>query len=209
MKLKRFALGALWTNCYLVWDDNGEAFAVDPGGPADEVAGFIEDNKLKLNWIILTHGHGDHIGGISDLRHKSLNGVAVHEKDADYLTSACKNFSTYTGTPVEFAKADRLLNDGDLLKIGEMEVKVIFTPGHTQGGISLLASQGEEKLLFSGDTLFARSVGRTDLPGGDEETLVQSLRKLNKLPSGLKVYPGHGPDTTIGDEKRHNPYWPG
>lgn len=208
MKLKRFALGALWTNCYLVWDGNGDAFVVDPGGPAGDVADFIEENKLRLNWIILTHGHGDHIGGISDLRDKSLNGVAVHEKDAAYLTSASKNFSSYMGEPVEFAEADRMLSDGDLLKAGKIEIKVIHTPGHTLGGISLLVSEGEEKLLLSGDTLFARSIGRTDLPGGNEDTLMQSLKKLNSLPDELRVFPGHGPDTTIGEEKRHNPYWP-
>lgn len=208
MKQKRFALGALWTNCYLVWDGSGEAIVVDPGGDAAEVADFIDDNKLRLNWIILTHGHGDHIGGVADLRSMSACGVAIHEKDAAYLTSASKNFSSYMGEPIELRAADRLLKDGDELKAGELDIKVIHTPGHTQGGISLLVSDGGEKALFSGDTLFARSVGRTDLPGGDEDTLMQSLKKLEPLPDDLMVFPGHGPSTILGEEKRYNPYWP-
>lgn len=208
MKQKRFALGALWTNCYLVWDDDGEAFVVDPGGKADEVADFIGEQKLRLNWIILTHGHGDHIGGVAGLRGICKNGVAVHEKDAEYLLSARKNFSSYSGEPVELAAADRLLRDGDELKVGKMDIKVIHTPGHTLGGISLLVSENGAKALFSGDTLFARSIGRTDLPGGDEDTLMQSLKKLEPLPDDLGVYPGHGPATVLGEEKRYNPYWP-
>lgn len=208
MKQKRFALGALWTNCYLVWDSRGDALVVDPGGRAAEVADFIDDNKLRLNWIILTHGHGDHIGGVADLRGMSANGVAIHEMDASCLTSANKNFSSYMGEPIELLAADRLLSDGDTLKAGELEIKVIHTPGHTRGGISLLVSDGAEQVLFSGDTLFARSIGRTDLPGGDEDTLMQSLKKLEPLPDGLMVFPGHGPSTVLGEEKRYNPYWP-
>lgn len=208
MQQKRFALGALWTNCYLVWDDDGEAFAVDPGGKALEVVDFIKEKNLRLNWIILTHGHGDHIGGVSDLKAMSQNGVAIHEKDASYLTNARKNFSSFTGTPVELAEADKLLRDGDALHVGKMDIKVIHTPGHTLGGISLLVSDGGEKVLFSGDTLFARSIGRSDLPGGDEDTLLQSLKKLEPLPDEIGVFPGHGPATTLGDEKQYNPYWP-
>lgn len=208
MQQKRYALGALWTNCYLVWDDDGEAFVVDPGGRALEVVDFIKANSLKLNWIILTHGHGDHIGGVSDLKGLSKNGVAIHEKDAPYLTSARKNFSSFTETPVELADAEKLLRDGDELQVGKMDIKVIHTPGHTLGGISLLVSDACEKVLFSGDTLFARSIGRSDLPGGDEETLLLSLKKLEQLPDDIGVFPGHGPATTLGEEKRYNPYWP-
>lgn len=208
MKLKRFALGELWTNCYLVWDDDGEAFIVDPGAPAEEVADFVREKGLRVHWIFLTHGHGDHIGGVSDVRSMSENGVAVHEKDAPCLVSAKHNLSSYVGGAVELAAADRMLRDGDILKAGRMEIKVIHTPGHTLGGVSLLVSEGDEKILFSGDTLFARSVGRTDLPGGDEDTLMKSLEKLEPLPDEIRVFPGHGPETILGDEKRFNPYWP-
>lgn len=208
MELKRFALGALWTNCYLVWDEAGDALVVDPGGPASEVADCIMGNKLKLRWIILTHGHGDHIGGIDSIRGLSEYGVAVHEKDSAYLASADCNLSSYMGSSVELAAADRVLCDNDVLCVGQLEIKVIHTPGHTLGGISLLVSNGSGQILFSGDTLFARSIGRTDLPGGDEETLMASLKKLESLPDDLRVYPGHGPDTVLGEEKRYNPYWP-
>jgi len=208
VELKRFALGALWTNCYLVWDEKGDAFMVDPGGAAGEVAAFIKENNLKLSWIFLTHGHGDHIGGISDVRHLSENGVAVHEKDSASLTDARKNLSSYIGQPMELKAAEKLLRDGDVINIGKMEVRIIHTPGHTQGGLMLLVSDAGESILFSGDTLFARSTGRTDLPGGDEETLLMSLKKLEHLSDDLRVYPGHGPDTILGDEKRLNPYWP-
>lgn len=208
MKLKRFALGALWTNCYLVWDDNSDALMVDPGGPAAEVADFIKNNKLNLRWIILTHGHGDHIGGIAQVRGLSECGVAIHEKDSSCLTSAARNLSSHMGPAIELVAADRILHDNDVLHAGKLEARIIHTPGHTPGGIAVLVADGSEKVLFSGDTLFARSIGRTDLPGGDEEVLMASLKKLEPLPGDLRVYPGHGPDTVLGEEKLYNPYWP-
>lgn len=208
MKMKRFALGALWTNCYVVWDEKGNGIIVDPGGPAEEVEEFVKKNDLHIHWIILTHGHGDHLGGVADVRNLSEHGVAIHEEDAASLTSAKSNLSAYMGQTVEFAAADRLLTDGDELKVGSLLVKVIHTPGHTLGGIGLLVCEGSDMIYLSGDTLFARSIGRTDLPGGDEDTLLASLKKLESIPDTVKVFPGHGPETTIGEEKNYNPYWP-
>ncbi len=208
MKIKRFALGSLWTNCYMIWDSNSDGVVIDPGGPAQEVEEFIRDNDIRLHWIILTHGHGDHIGGVAELRNLSENGVAIHSEDAFCLMDANKNLSAFIGTPTELPSADKILNDGDQLKVGQLAINVIHTPGHTLGGICLLISEGEEQLLISGDTLFARSVGRSDLPGGDEETLIESLKKLNDFPDKLRVFPGHGPETTVGAEKQYNPYWP-
>lgn len=208
MNIKRFPLGTLWTNCYLIWDDSGDGFVVDPGGPAKEVEDFIRSHDIRVKWIILTHGHNDHIGGVSELRNLSENGVAVHEDDADCLTSAQKNLSTFMGAEVEVASADRLLRDGERLTVGGMTLDVIHTPGHTLGGICIVVTDGGEQILISGDTLFARSIGRSDLPGGDEDTLIESLKKLDGLPLKMRVFPGHGPETTIGAEKQYNPYWP-
>lgn len=208
MKMKRFALGALWTNCYIVWDAHGNAFVVDPGGQPDEVERFIKDNDIRLHWIILTHGHVDHIGGINGIRNFAEKGVAIHYEDADALTNANKNLSTYTGEAISVQAADRELNDGDVITVGSMTIAVIHTPGHTPGGICLFVTDGEEQILISGDTLFARSIGRSDLPGGDEAVLLESLKKLSTLPEKIKVFPGHGPETTLLAEKQHNPYWP-
>ena len=208
MKIKRFALGTLWTNCYLVWNSDGDGFVVDPGGPAEEVENFIRENDIHLHWIILTHGHSDHIGGIPDLKNISENGVAVHYEDAEALSNANKNLSAMLGSTIELSAPDKELKDNDVIKVGTMTIKVIHTPGHTRGGICLFVTDADEQFLISGDTLFARSIGRIDLPGGDEDTLIESLQKLDGFPDKLRVFPGHGPETTIGAEKMYNPYWP-
>lgn len=207
MKIKRFALGSLWTNCYLIWDSNGDGFIVDPGGPAAEVEEFIRDNDILIHWIILTHGHVDHIGGVQELRNLSENGVAIHYGDAKCLSDATKNLSSYMEEPIKIPAAERELVDKDVLTVGSMNIEVIHTPGHTPGCICLLVTDGDEDLLLTGDTLFARSIGRSDLPGGSEAILLESLKKLEIYPDRLKVYPGHGPETTIGTEKENNPYW--
>lgn len=209
MKIKRYALGSLWTNCYLVWDADGDGVVIDPGGPAEEVEAFIRDNDILLHWIIVTHGHSDHIGGVAELRNLAEKGVAIHSEDADCLLDPHKNLSAFMGEEIELSAADRILKDGDVLKTGSLDIRVIHTPGHTLGGICLYITDGEEQILISGDTLFARSIGRSDLPGGDEGTLIESLKKLASFPDKLRVFPGHGPETTIGAEKQYNPYWPG
>lgn len=208
MHVRRFPLGMLWTNCFLIWDDDGNGFAVDPGGPAQEVADFINMNHIKLDMILLTHGHNDHIAGVEDLRGLAAHGVAIHEDDADCLDHPSRNLSTMMGELVSLPKADRLLHDGDRLTVGRMTLDVMHTPGHTPGGISVIVSDGDEKIMLSGDTLFARSIGRSDLPGGDEEVLFESLKKFVSLPDDLRVLPGHGPETTIGAERAYNPFWP-
>ena len=208
MRIKNFQLGMLMANCYVVYSDTKDAAVVDPGGPTESVREFIEKEGLNLRMVLLTHGHGDHLSGVGEIRGMASEGVGIHSGDSECVTSARHNLSEKMGDPVVFEKAEHILKDGDEFKIGGMKVKVIHTPGHTVGGCCFLFEEGREFLLISGDTLFAESVGRTDLPGGDEEILNESLLKLGTLPDSLVVYPGHGPATTIGHEKVRNPYWP-
>lgn len=208
MEYRRFAMGALWTNAYLLWDAEGVAVLVDPGGDPSEALGFAEEKGLEIEWILLTHGHGDHIGGLDEARIRSRKGVAIHHADAPMLTSPEENLSRWMGSPVESGAADKVLEDGETFWAGSMEVRVIHTPGHTAGSSCFLFREGATELLVSGDTLFARSVGRTDLPGGSEKELKSSLVKLAALADTLPVLPGHGPETSLGREKKENPYWP-
>lgn len=208
MNIKRLPVGTIWTNCYLVWDSQKRGFFIDPGGDATELARFVCDNDITIDWVIITHGHIDHIAGLATLRSLAENGVAIHEKDADCLTCAAMNLSEqFMGRASTFLAAEKTLQDGEILHVGDMSIEVIHTPGHTRGGICLYVTEGNEKVLFSGDTLFASSVGRTDLLGGDYKELLQSLKKLWQLPDDLVVYPGHGPETTIAEEKKFNQYF--
>lgn len=208
MKIKRFPLGMLWTNCYVVSSETGDTVVVDPGGPAEEVCEYLRAENLHLRWVLLTHGHGDHIMGVGEVRADASSGVAIGDDDADCLTDARANLSGHMGAQAVFASADRRLRDGETLEVGKMRIDVIHTPGHTQGGLCFYITEGDQAILLSGDTLFARSIGRSDLPGGSEAVLIDSLRKLADLPDSLPVYPGHGPDTTIGEERELNPFWP-
>jgi glyoxylase-like metal-dependent hydrolase (beta-lactamase superfamily II) len=192
----------------VVYSEAADAIVVDPGGPMGEVRDFLSANGLRLKWVLITHGHGDHIAGTSEIRSLASEGVAIHAEDAPCLADSGKNLSIAMGSPVSVSTAERILNDGDVIEIGQMSVRVIFTPGHTRGGCCFYITEGDQELLISGDTLFARSIGRTDLPGGNEDELFRSLGKLAPLPDSLAVYPGHGPETTIGEERRLNPFWP-
>jgi len=208
MKIGRFQLGHLWTNCYVLSSEGRDAVIIDPGGPTDEVITYIAKNSLKLKKILLTHGHADHIMGLGEVRGIAEDGVAIHSGDAACLVNASENLSSVMGNLAEFKEADLLLSEGLNIEFGGMMIQVIHTPGHTRGSCCFRVTEGQDTLLISGDTLFARSVGRTDLPGGDEATLLGSLKKLETLADRVTVYPGHGPSTTIGDERRLNPFWP-
>ena len=208
MKIGHFQLGSLWTNCYVLSGREGDAVMIDPGGPTDEVRTYIVKNSLKLKKIMLTHGHSDHIMGLGEVRGMAEDGVAIHSGDAACIVSASENLSSLMGNPAEFKEADMMLSDGLDIEIGGINIQVIHTPGHTKGSCCFYATDGRDALLLSGDTLFARSVGRTDLPGGDEATLLESLKKIEAFADSEPVYPGHGPSTTIGEERRLNPFWP-
>ena len=208
MNIKRFPLGPLWTNGYLVWDSDGRGFFVDPGGPMGEVIEFIKNANIGLEMVLLTHGHSDHIFGLEEIRPLAKKGVGIHELDAPLLEKPELNLSAFLSKPCAAKPAEQKLQDGQVLEIGSMRVEVIHTPGHTRGSCCLMANDEDEAILLSGDTLFAQSIGRTDLPGGDQRELECSLKKLARLKDDMQVFPGHGPDTTIGAERINNPFWP-
>lgn len=204
MKIETIPVGALGANCYLVYDENTkEAMIVDPGGEGKKIMSEVIRLQLEIKYIVNTHGHVDHIAANGEVKDATKAPLLIHEDDANMLTNANHNLSAYVGPSISKPSSDKLLKDGDTLVIGEKEIKVIHTPGHTPGGICLLC----DKVLLSGDTLFQFSVGRSDLPGGSHKQLINSIKtRLLVLEDDVVVYPGHGPTTTIGDEKRMNPF---
>ena len=193
MFVKMFTVGMLATNCFLVADaESHEALIIYPGfdreSEAKTILNDVERNGFKVKYIVNTHGHPDHNGGNKALKEFTKASILIHEYDAPMLTSP---------------QADRKLHDGDLIEIGNIKLRVMHTPGHSRGSIILLGAD----TVFSGDTLFAGSIGRYDLPGGSLEDIKNSLKnRLLTLPDYVKVYPGHGPFSTIGEERRNNPF---
>lgn len=202
MKFIAYPAGIYQANCYIVYDDStGDGFIIDPGGSPEEIIKIIEKNSVKVNFIILTHGHFDHTGGVNSIKSALNIPVFINIKD-DYLISGDSKGSK--SLPVsKKVDIDRYVEDGDTIKYGSEILKIIETPGHTPGSITVSAGG----VLFTGDTLFEGSVGRTDLPGGSYEQIKASiLQKIFTFPDGTCAYPGHGPSTTVGYEKRNNPY---
>jgi glyoxylase-like metal-dependent hydrolase (beta-lactamase superfamily II) len=207
MITKMFTVGKLFTNCYIVFcPETKEAIIIDPGFDslfeAEEIFKFLEEKMLKLKFIVNTHGHLDHICGNGIVKEKFKTPILIHEKDAFMLGKLGKLIAKFFGFNGSSPPADAFLKDGDVVKFGKATLKVIHTPGHSPGSISLLG----EKEVFTGDTLFAGSIGRTDLPQSSERDMQCSLEKLASLPEYLTVYPGHGPATTIKEEKENNPF---
>ena len=211
MNIKRFALGPLWTNGYLISDGQGYAVFIDPAAETSTVIDWVRAGNLELKAVLLTHGHIDHVAGLGENGFSDMmNGqIYLNRGDSEMLINPPKEFVRRFGFSFDGIPSFKDINDGDELPFGDIRVKVITTPGHTEGSVCFLIwENGEAPVLFSGDTLFAQSVGRTDLPGGDFSALEKSLVKLASLPPELHVYPGHGPSTTISDEIRKNPFWP-
>ncbi len=204
MKRKRFPLGSLWTNGYLFWDDDGVAFFVDPGGDPEEVISWIKEHKISLRAVILTHGHADHIAGASRLVGEFGCDLLIHREDETMLSRGDKNLSLHLGTDCPVSQATGYLEDGMILEVGDMGLKVIHTPGHTMGSCCIIVSDRDGSVLVSGDTLFARSIGRTDLPGSAPELMVSSLELIRGIDCDMPVLPGHGPETSLDREKREN-----
>jgi glyoxylase-like metal-dependent hydrolase (beta-lactamase superfamily II) len=203
MKVKRLQAGVYAANCYIVHDDEGNGIVVDPAGDIEDIMDYLDEKDVKVAAIVLTHGHGDHIGGVMELREKLNVPVMVHKDDEDMVGDGALNLSTSMPMGEVHFRPDKLLDDGQLIKVGSKEIRVIHTPGHTRGGICLLVDQ----ILITGDTLFQGSIGRTDLYGGDFDMLMTSImERLMVLPDETIVYPGHGGQSTIGAEKRSNPF---
>ena len=203
MKVEYFVVGPIDVNCYVISDDNGIGAVIDPGGNAERILAYIKKENLDIRYVLNTHGHGDHIGADDAVRDGTGAPLYIHAADADMLTDARKNLSAFMGYQAIARPADVLLHGGEEIAVGDIKLKVVCTPGHSAGGVCFVG----DGFVFSGDALFADSIGRTDFPGGSQVELVSSIkRELMVLPDETEVYPGHGPKTTIGWEKVYNPY---
>ncbi len=203
MIIQKLLVGPMQANCYILGcEATRSALVIDPGDEAARIIRFISENELRLDLIVNTHGHVDHIAANEELKEKTSAQLCIHSADADMLVNPQANLSFFIGTPVSSPAPDRILADGDILAVGTLHIEVIHTPGHSQGSICLLG----EGYIFTGDLLFAGGIGRYDFPGSSYEDMVKSLKKVMTLDDDLIVYPGHGPATTIGDERRANPF---
>lgn len=202
MEIKSIVVGELEVNCYILYDKKlKEAVIVDPGAEASKIKAFLSRENLNPKLIVNTHGHFDHIGGDGDFNLP----VYIHRLEKDFLTDSLKNLSIVLGSSKKFANASNLIKEGDIIKVGNDSLKVLHTPGHTPGGISLLSN--DKKFILTGDTLFSGGVGRTDFPYSSEKSLMESIKKkLFTLSDDTIIYPGHGPASTIGKEKSFNPF---
>jgi glyoxylase-like metal-dependent hydrolase (beta-lactamase superfamily II) len=204
MILIRLVVGPLQVNCFILADDKTrEAVVIDPGDDAGDILKIIGEKGLKVRYIVNTHAHFDHVGANTAIKEATGAELLLHEADAPVLATVSHQSRSFGMNPVSSPAADRLLKHGDIIAAGEVSLKVLHTPGHTPGGISLL----EQGMVFTGDALFAGSIGRTDFPGGDLMTLLRSIKtRLMTLPDDTKVFSGHGPESTIGEERRENPF---
>jgi len=206
MIVKMLVVGPFATNCYIVGSSSTkQGMIIDPGAEAETILGTVQQMGLSISLIVITHAHMDHVGALHSVKEKTNAAFAVHEDEKGFVLSAPMRMLTSLGvTPFKSPpKPDRLLKDGDRIDISDLHFEVLYTPGHSSGGISL-SGHG---VVFSGDTLFNFGIGRTDFPGCSHERLMKSIReKLMVLPDETIVYPGHGPPTTIGDERRGNPF---
>lgn len=205
MIIKSLEVGPIMANCYIVGcEQTQKAAVIDPGGDADRILMTLADEKLTVEYLINTHGHFDHVGDNRRMKEATGAPLLIHAGDAPMLSRLSTDAAMFGLSAQNSPEPDRTVEEGDTVEFGEIALKVLHTPGHSPGGIALHT----DGVVFVGDTLFAGSIGRTDLPGGDYNTLIQSVRtKLFPLGDEVKVFCGHGPATTIGREKQYNPFF--
>jgi hydroxyacylglutathione hydrolase len=203
---KIFPVGVLQCNCSIIGDEQThEAMVIDPGDQVDEILDILRQQKLALKYIVVTHAHIDHVGGAMKLKAATGAPILMNQNDQALLEMLDMQAAWIGMRPPGAVQVDESIDDGQSIKIGNLSSNVIHTPGHTEGSICLFFP--EERKLIAGDTLFAGSIGRTDLPGGSFEKIKRSLHnRVLALPDDVEVVPGHGPLTTIGEEREHNPF---
>ena len=201
MKIDTIIVGPLQVNCFMIYDEGSDdAIVVDPGDEAEKIIRLIEDRKLQVSRIVCTHAHFDHVGAVARLKGKTGAAVMLHKGDLDIYMRADKQGALW-GFHIEQPPApDMHMLEGDEIAVGRFRLKVLHTPGHSPGGICLYG----EGVIITGDTIFAGSVGRTDFPGGSLEELKRSFARIITLPAQTRMFPGHGPLSTVGNEKENN-----
>ena len=205
MIIRKLEVGPIMANCYILGcKKTKEAVVIDPGDETDRILMALTEEGLKVKYILNTHGHFDHVGGNKRLKAATNAPLMIHADDEPMLSDLSTAASTFGLSAENSPKSDKNLSDGDEISFGNIVLKVFHTPGHSRGGICFYT----DGHVFVGDTLFAGSIGRTDLPGGDYNTLISNIKeKLFVLPDTTIVYTGHGPETTIGREKKTNPFF--
>ncbi|MFH1372629.1 MAG: MBL fold metallo-hydrolase [bacterium] len=209
MKLQTIVVGPFEVNCYLYLDEaSGDAVLIDPGGDEASILRTVSSSAAHVRAILLTHGHGDHIAAVGAVKEELKVPLYVGRPDGDMLTKPSELVTMFYGREVTSPPADHFVGDEQLLTIGSISLRVLSTPGHTLGGVCYLDER--EGILFTGDTLFCGSIGRTDFPGGSFDQLIESIRsRILSLPDEVVCLPGHGPKTTVGAERTSNPFLTG
>ena len=205
IEYRKLEVGPLGTNCYIIWDaETCRAAVIDPGGNRDEIVDCVEKMSLDVEWVLLTHRHPDHIFSTGDLANKWSARIGMHESDYEHLAEMLDVAEMFYDVSkyVHFTPSD-FLKHGDTIQLGASQINILHTPGHSQGGICFVTDAG----VFCGDTIFASSIGRTDFPGGSHPQIIESIKThILTLPPETPLYPGHGPATTVGVERKTNPF---